>query len=161
VLGAGDDDQLREAVLAEYKAMSRRTRSGVLIVEYSCRPKGCLLLHVWNTPCGRFYYQPRYRLSREATQAETSESARGKRTSDGDHKWLPRAGSFDALLNFCGDEPDLGLDLNCDHGRLKVIGRRLAADIRGKTPGKPGSSFRLPDDDTPKGLGGAYDCPPV
>lgn len=155
VFGLGEDnDRLREAVLADYKAMTRKALKEVLIAEYRCRTKRCLLMHVWNTKRERCYYQPRYTLAPQVMEEESTESARQKRMSD--DKWVQRAG-FDQLLDFCGDEPDLGTHLNCAHVSFRITGRRLAADADGVTPGSPGDPILLPDDDTPRGLGGAFD----
>jgi hypothetical protein len=157
----GETTPLQDFAETNYKAMTRKERRQVLLAEYSCRTRGCLLLHVWNTPQGRCYYQPRYALSPEVNKAESVEAARQKRTSDGNHKWMARWGSLDELLEFCGEEPDLGIDLNCDHVRERITGRRLGAAVDGVTPGSPGDPILLPDDDTPKGFAGALDCPDV
>ncbi len=132
-----------------YKSLSRKARREVLLAEYVCRTKDCLLLHVWNTTEGLCYYRPRFRLSPEATEAGSVESARQSRTSDGYRKWLPRWGSLNDLLAFCDDDPYLGADVNCDHFRGIITGRRLAFDIEGVTPGNPAGTIKLPDVDTP------------
>lgn len=161
VRGAGEQDEnLRETVLAAYKAKTRKALNQVLIAEYRCRTSRCLLMHVWrNAELGRCYYQPRYALAPKVAQEESVESARRKRMSG--KKWAERAGSFDALLDFCGDEPDLGTHLNCAHVKIRITGRRLAFDTDGVTAGSPGDVIFLPDDDTPKGLGDVFDCPAV
>ena len=148
VLGDPLNDIARQqnAALASYEALSqRKALRQVLLAEYRCRAKrGCLLLHVWQTPTARFYYQPRYELSPEVTEATSVESARLKHTSDGHTKWLPRAGSFDELIHFQGK------DLYCDHYRIVIPGERLAADVDGVTPGSRRRPILLSDDDTPK-----------
>jgi|GEM_PF-6200139 hypothetical protein len=82
--------------IEQYRNMTAKSRAQVLLAEYRCG-KRCLLLHVWQTPHGRHYYQPPYRLSPEVTEAEAVESARRKRTVDGYRKWQARAGSVSAL----------------------------------------------------------------
>lgn len=132
--------------LASYQAMTAKARRQVLLAEYRCRTKGCLLLHVWQSPHGRYWYTPPYDLSPQVTQDETVESARAKRTADGYRKWLPRAGSFDELLDFFDGAPESGgLTLTCDHVRETVTVGRLAADAGGATPGAPAKAF-VPDD---------------
>jgi hypothetical protein len=144
-----DVAQRQSAAEASYKSLPRKARQEVLLGEYVCRTNGCLLLHVWNTTDGPCYYQPRFRLSREATETGSVESARRTRTSDGYRKWMPRWGSLDDLLGFCGDDPDLGADINCDHFRGVLTGIRLAREIGGVTPGNPPDPIKLPDADTP------------
>jgi hypothetical protein len=109
----------------------------VLLLDYRC-PKGCLLLHVWDTPNARLYYPPRYQLSRATADAETVESARRKRTEDGERKWPAHGGSLDYLLEFFADEPDSGgLPLNCHHLRRTAYCTELAADMRQARRGSP------------------------
>lgn len=162
VLGDALNDIARRQFTAEtsYKSLSRKARREVLLAEYVCRTKDCLLLHVWNTTEGLCYYQPRFRLSSEATESGSVESARQSRTSDGYRKWLPRWGSLNDLLAFCGDDPGLGADVNCDHFRGLITGRRLAYDVEGVTPGNPAKPIKLPDVDTPgSGLVEVFDRP--
>jgi hypothetical protein len=164
VIGDRLNEQARRQSAAEvsYSTLSRRARQQVLVAEYVCGAKDCLLLHVWNTTEGLCYYQPRFRLSSQATKSGSVESARRTRTSDGYRKWLPRWGSLNDLLSFCGDDPGLGADVNCDHFRGLITGRRLAFDIDGVSPGHPSSPIKLPGTDTPDiGLGGVIDRPDV
>jgi hypothetical protein len=163
VLGDALKEIARRQSIAEasYKSLSRKARGEVLLAEYVCGAKDCLLLHVWNTTEGLCYYQPRFRLSPEATESGSVESARQSRTSDGYRKWLPRWGSLTDLLSFCGDDPGLGADVNCDHFRGLITGRRLAFDIDGVTPGNPAEPIKLPDADTPSSLVDVVDRPDV
>lgn len=149
--------------LAAYRAMTPADRRQVLMAEYRCAtPKRCLLMHIWQTPHGRMYYIPAYRLSPNVTNTETVESARRKRVRNG--RWQPTVGSLDELLEFF-DGADLigfpgvrdgtpgtaagGLPLNCAHVRTAVSAEELARVIAGVHPGRParitvGASFRSP-----------------
>src|SRR6476620_9241865 len=118
-------EEEREAVLAQYGAMTRKALKEVLIAEYRCRAQGCVLLHVWNAKHGRCYYHPRYPLAPQAIEEESTESARQQRMSGG--KWVERAGSFDKLMDDCGDSAYSGTHLNCAHLKAHITGRRLAA----------------------------------
>jgi hypothetical protein len=146
--------------LADYQAMTPKALKQVLVAEYRCREKGCLLLHVWQTPRGRYWYRPPYNLSPQVAESQTVESARRKRTSDGFRNWNPSAGSFDGLLDSLAYETELedgttvmyfspqernGLSVTCDHVRDTLTAERLAAIVRGVTPGSPGKAF-LPAD---------------
>jgi hypothetical protein len=128
-----------EEALAKYQAMTKPELRSVLVLEYRCghdRP-GCLLLHVWNTPQGRLYYLPRYRLSPKTATTEVAESARRKRTEDGFRVLRSRAGSFDEILADYACEPDSGLPMNCEHLRnVNVMFERLAADAEQGQPGR-------------------------
>lgn len=128
-----------EQALAEYQAMPARTLRAVLLLEYRC-PRGCPLLHVWNSPQGRLYCLPRYRLSPTKATTETTESARRKRTEDGLRVFRARAGSFDELLADYSCEPTAGLSMNCDHLRnVFVAFDQLGADA---DRGRPGRAYR-------------------
>ena len=139
--------------LADYQSMTTAVRRQVLLAEYRCRTKGCLLLHVWQTPQGRFWYTPRYKLSPQLTESDTTESARDKRTDDGG-RWLPRADSLDRLLAFFANESETetgelvvtsysnegGLPLNCEHVRSTVDVAALA-EAATAAPGQPVKAF--------------------
>jgi hypothetical protein len=126
------------SITALYESMAKASLRSVLLVEYRC-PKGCLLLHVWNTPDGRLYYQPRYQLSQSKAETDTVESARMKRTEDGFRVWKSRGGDFDELIDFFEFDPEQGgLSMNCDHVREAVVlSGQLAAHARAATPGRP------------------------
>lgn len=124
-------------VVAAYRAMTAKDRRGVLLAEYRCRER-CLLLHIWQAPTGRYYYQPPYRLSPEITALETAESARRKRTSDGYRRWRERAGSVDELIEFAAGGPRdvfVGLTLTCDHVREAVPAEQFV--LKTAQPGRP------------------------
>lgn len=139
--------------LAMYQALDAKIRRNALLAEYRCRVKGCLLLHVWQTSQGRFWYTPRYKLSPELTESDTTESARDKRT-DEDGRWIPRADSLDRLLAFFADESETetgelvvtsysdegGLPLNCEHVR-STVGVAALAEAAAAVPGQPVKAF--------------------
>jgi hypothetical protein len=128
--------------LDDYKAMTAKERRQVLLIEYRCKTKGCLLLHAWQQPEGRFWYLPGYDLSPEVVESETAESARQKRTVDGYRKWIERAASLDHLLDFFSEAPDTGgLSLTCDHVRQVITTTELATDLEGTRPGTPTKRF--------------------
>ena len=125
-------------VVTMYERMSRRDISKVLLLEYRC-PKGCLLLHVWNTRAGRLWFQPRHKLSESRTLADTVEEARRKRTEDGFRVWKARGGDFDEFIDFFDFDPTQGgLSMNCDHVREAVVlCDQLHVDADAATPGNP------------------------
>lgn len=120
--------------LVEAKALN-----DYLLLDYRCsHPKHCLLLDVWSSPLGRLYYLPRYQLKADKSLTETVESARLKRTEDGERKWPAAGGSIDYLLDFFADEMDAnGLPLNCHHLRRSVSCAELAADLAVARRGRP------------------------
>jgi hypothetical protein len=139
----------------DYQAMTPKALRQVLLAEYRCRTKGCLLLHVWQTPHGRYWYLPPYDLSPEVTEAETVETARRKRTDDGYRKWKARGGSFDDLLESAREAPNYshGLTVQCDHHvRGEIPAAELAARVNGATPGTPAKVF-VPGDTPKRGAG--------
>ncbi len=125
-----------DQVVALYEATPKPTLHQVLTLEYRC-PAGCLLLHAWRTPDGMLWYRPRHTLSHETAAADLVDSARRKRTSDGERKWLATGGSLDELLDFFDFDPTGGgLSLNCHHLRnVTVLCAQLADEIG--TPGQP------------------------
>ena len=135
----GRDNRNRSSELvAAYQAIAadKRTLRAMLVTEYRCRA-GCLLLHVWQMPTGRYWFTPGYDLSPGITEAETSQAARRKRTTDGYRKWVPQAGSFDDVVDVADRELDsVGITLNCDHVRIFASARRLLADAAVR-PGRP------------------------
>ena len=137
-------------VVARYEVMSRRELSSVLILEYRC-PKGCLLLHVWNSPIGRLWYQPRHKLSKTRAVAETVEEARLKRTEDGLRVWKARGGDFDDFIKFFNFDPTQGgLSMNCDHVReVVLLCDRLETDAAAGRPGSPTRHTLSNSDTTP------------
>lgn len=126
-----------EQIVALYESTPKPALRQVLVLEYRC-PAGCLLLHAWSTPDGIMWYRPRHTLSRETAANDLVESAKQKRTSDGERKWIATGGSLDELLDFFDFDPGRGgLSMNCHHLRnVTVLCDRLAADSN-VTPGQP------------------------
>lgn len=144
---------MTDGPLEMYQSLPPTILRRALLAEYRCRVKGCLLLHVWQTSQGRFWYSPRYKLSPRLTESDTTESARQKRT-DEKGRWLPRAGSLDQLLDFFANESETdsgevvvtsysdegGLPLNCEHVRSTVGAAALAQTLTA-VPGAPVTPF--------------------
>lgn len=123
-----------------YERMSPGDRRSVAMVEYVCASeRSCHLLTIWQSPRGRYWYTPPYRLSSQTALSETAESARRKRTADGLRGWKARAGSLEDLIEFPrGTSKVVGLSLNCKHLRNEFISSDdLAADAADATPGAP------------------------
>ena len=125
-------------VVGLYESTARKEVSQSALIEYYCA-HGCLLLHVWQSPHGRLWYQRRYKLSPATAEAETVASARGKRTDDGFRIWRSRGGSFDELIEFFEFDPKAGgLSMNCHHLRnVEILCEVLAADAAAAKPGQP------------------------
>ncbi|BDX30933.1 hypothetical protein TUM20985_14800 [Mycobacterium antarcticum] len=151
--------RIEQVVLDDYERMTKKARKEVMLAEYRHRhsTKGCLLLHVWQTPRGRCYYQPPYDLPPAVAEAESADVARQARTTDGYSKWVARAGSFDQLLETLGDEilvegaQGPWFELRCDHVRIFVSGKVLRHNINGAKPGSPARAF-LPEDTPQQGV---------
>ena len=124
-----------------YAATPYSELTKLLLVEYRCFKPGkhCVLLHVWNSPHGRLWCLPSYKLAPATAFEQTAESARAKRTEDGLRKWRPRGGSFDELLDDYGfDLSGNSLSMNCDHLRNVAVPLDLiAAHAAAAKPGKP------------------------
>jgi hypothetical protein len=119
-----------DATLGAYLAMTPNARKQVLLAEYRCAIKRCLLMHIWQTPHGRCFYLPPYRLSPDMTETRTVESARLKRTEDGYRLWRARAGSLDELVEFFQWNPGRGgLPVNCGHVRATVPVEQVVAAV--------------------------------
>jgi hypothetical protein len=127
-----------DATLNAYQSMTPDTLKRVLLAEYRCATKRCLLMHIWQAPHGRYFYLPPYRLSPDVTQTQTAESARLKRTKDGHRLWQAQAGSLDELVEFFAYTPGVGgLPVNCEHVRDSVPVEQLAAVVAAAKPGRP------------------------
>lgn len=144
----GDSDKRSQDIVTAYVAMRDvGALSAMTLLEYRCATRGCLLLHVWVMLNGeRYWYAPPYRLSPDVNEAETAESARVKRTTDGNRKWRARGGYFDDEMTESyvrlDDEaetlvpiPGVGITLQCNHFRGFIPSERLVADIADR-PGK-------------------------
>lgn len=123
-------DQL---IAAAYERSPRRDLAPSLLVEYRCKARGCLLMHVWRSPLGTLFYKPPHRLSPARTEAETVEAARAKHTSDGYRRWNGHAGRLDDLRGW----PGVALSLDCDHFRGSVPAAEVLAAADDASPGRP------------------------
>jgi hypothetical protein len=136
--------------VSDFERLSTKDRRAVTLVAYVCASqRGCALLTVWQAPNGRNWYTPRYVLSEEIAKIETAESARSKRTEDGQKRWRAMGGSLDELIEFTRDAITLdergigrdasttvGLSVNCRHLRnLFVSAREIAGDLATVMPG--------------------------
>jgi len=122
-----------DLLLAAFDAADSKVRRRVLLAEYRCRQRRCMLLLVWQSPGARLVRLPAYRLSPVRNEAESVASARRKRTTDGERRWRPRVLVLEELAGF----PEAGLDLNCDHVRAVVPVPDLLADVERASPGTP------------------------
>lgn len=120
-------------LVAAYERDADRVR-GAAVVEYRCKRRGCLLMHVWQAPAGLTYYQPPYKLSPRRNDAESNAAGRERNTVDGQRHWRARAGKLDDLR---GWGPQAGLSLQCDHVRLTLPSTEVLAMADEATPGKP------------------------
>lgn len=124
-----------DLIAAAYESASAERLRPTLLVEYRCRGQGCLLWRVWRSPRGMCFYLPGYKLSSARTDAETVETARAKRTSDGYRKWRGRGGLLDRLRDW---PPEVvGMLFQCDHTKVHRRADQLIADAEAATPGKP------------------------
>lgn len=130
------DEPGRQVADEHDKLAAAGALKAVLLLDYRC-PKGCLLLHVWQTPAGRKFYLPRYQLSAAKADAETAASAREYRTEDGDRKWPARGGNLDELLDFFKHANPNGLMVSCHHTRRAVSAAEIAELLDGARPGRP------------------------
>jgi hypothetical protein len=131
-------------LVAQYESMTSAQRQKVALAEYQCG-QGCRLLTIWQSPAGRCWYTPAYKLTETVALAETVDMARAKRTKDGLRRWRARAGSLDEIITFGADGSDaVGLSLNCRHLRNHFVSwQELAADTDYVTTGAP-KWFRVP-----------------
>jgi hypothetical protein len=114
-----------------------RVKSASLL-EYRCRPKGCLLLRVWQTPEGRRFWTPTPKLSGRA--APVRDLAR-----------ILMDGHDPVLADPVLAHPDswlLSLRLMCHHVDRPIWFDQLRRDLEGRTPGRP-AIILWPPDDTP------------
>ncbi|MDI9629574.1 MAG: hypothetical protein QM286_13720 [Acidobacteriota bacterium] len=127
-------DQIRNRLIDVYKAMSDRQRKRLLLVEYRCAAKQCLLLRAWNSPLGPATYQPPYILTPERNLALSSASGRGANTTDGNNHWRERGG----LWSYTDDWGNsLGILLACRHVYVSVLASDIHRDILAGAPGSP------------------------
>jgi hypothetical protein len=138
------DNPLEESSQAIVREHDRLIASGALkyglLLELRCSHgnPGCLLLHIWQSPQGRFFYRRRYTLSQSRSEAETSEAARISRTEDGDRKWPARGGDLDRELRFFGHKPSTPwLEVQCKHHRRLLSNADIETLLDGAKPGRP------------------------
>ncbi len=119
-----------DVVVKQYKALSESGLREVLLVEYRCY-KGCLLLHVWQSPAGVLYYRPAVRISKKM-QSRTGTAHVGKVAGT--------AGNLDDLSEarwVWGDDKNSIL-MGCWHCiGLRLPAATIKADAAAATPGNP------------------------
>lgn len=126
-----------ESSWAEALAHHRAGVKGALLVEYRCRTKGCLLLHVWQTPKGLEFFAPAARISDRFTSAGQWHWLGFNR--DGEKKTGDRAGSLDevsASLQAGG-----WLWLLCEHVKESMWVSDIRRDAANRDPGHPAEIF--------------------
>ncbi|VBA60524.1 hypothetical protein [Mycobacterium attenuatum] len=126
------------AIIAAHKTMTNKQLRRLLLVEYRCA-KGCLLLHVWNTPGGAAYYRPGINIS-ENMHRRTGASEVGR---------IPEMGGLVACFDdsdwvWVTDEQErtgIGsnyLTIGCKHCLgLRFPAKTIKADVAAATPGDP------------------------
>ncbi len=99
-------DSVSAELAAYYDLLKRSKRlKQVLVAVCKCQRR-CTLLHVYQTPRGLAFHQPRHRLSPGLNDRTSNTAGRAKNTEDGDHKWRRTDGMMSQAVN---------LNLNCDH----------------------------------------------
>lgn len=116
----------RDAV-AHYKAGVK----GALLAEYRCRTKGCLLLHVWQSPNGLEFFAPAARVSDQYTSAGQWHWLGMNRRAD--NKTGDRAGRIDDLARL---QAGGWLWLLCEHAKEVLWTREIRADTAAARPGR-------------------------
>ena len=128
-----DWEDIHNEVLTHYAAGVKTA----LLAEYRCRARGCLLLHVWQTPMGPEFFAPGGRVSDRYEAAQQFDwPGRGREASD-------KSGTRAHRLN----DPVIGpkwLWLLCDHVKQHVFVRDIRQELASQ-PGKPTRIF-LPQD---------------
>lgn len=130
IAALGDEET---TVRTAYETATRAHIRAALVVEYRCRRRGCLLLHIWRSPQGLMFYQPPYKNSPRLNDATSSASGRAKNTVDGARRWRSRAGNLDRVRGW--DVP-MGLAVACDHVSQTVETDILLALADSARPGK-------------------------
>lgn len=128
-------EQMKLAVRVAFEAMSFKERRRVMVHEVYCTgQRSCPLLFIWQSPRGLLWYAPPYKQSPERNARTSVESARVKRTSDGDRRWNSQAGTLDFYLD---GGTDIGIPLKCDHTDATVTADELVLIAEHATPGDP------------------------
>lgn len=121
-------------VLMTYETpQGRAAVKACAVAEYRCAGRGCLLLHVWQSPAGPLFYRPAYKLSRDVNERESSPEGRAANTADGENHWRADAGHLAGARGW----PEHTMPLQCDHFRANVETAKILADADRATPGKP------------------------
>jgi hypothetical protein len=100
-----------------YETHPERAKQAMVLEERAKRC-GCLLLAVWQSPAGLWFYHPAYRLAPALNASESSEDGRRANTTDGVNHWRAYAGFFDDMRSWA--EQDAHLDLVCAHSRHRI-----------------------------------------
>lgn len=127
-------DARREDVTRQYGAMTDSQRRRLLLVEYHCAARGCLLLRVWASTHGAAFYRPAYILTAERNLATSNEAGRAANTTDGFNRWKD---GCDVWPSAFANDPGAAWSLNCRHVAATVPMSDIDRDITGATPGKP------------------------
>lgn len=111
--------------------------TGALLVEYRCRAKGDLLLHVWRAPRGLEFFAPNRRLSDRFNTAGQFLWLGFNRRND--RETGDRAGTLDDLSNTLQEGGWLWL--LCEHVMESVWVEDIRQQAAGAVPGRPASMF--------------------
>lgn len=126
-----DDADQKAFLWSAYRKATPKQRRSVLLVEYRCKVRGCVLLTCWRSPMGRLVHLPGYKLSPERN-AETV------RYGQADRHWDESLVNLDALPVFADSgRYSSGLPLTCDHYSHSVRTVDLLDDAARAQPGNP------------------------
>jgi hypothetical protein len=106
--------------------------SGSLLVVYRCRPKGCLLLRVSQTPDGPQFYAPAHRLSDRYTRIRDLETEVMSGRNYIEILGPPRA----PIRGRLDESAPPGLQLMCNHVNEWASTTNIRRDIDRATPGR-------------------------
>ena len=126
-----------ESSWAEALAHHRAGVKGALLVEYRCCTKGCLLLHVWQTPKGLEFFAPAARISDQFITAGQWHWLGFNR--EGEKKTGDRAGSLDEVS--AGLQAGGWLWLLCEHVKESMWVSDIRRDAANRHPGQPAAIF--------------------
>ncbi|HRD10507.1 MAG TPA: hypothetical protein PLI79_01465 [Mycobacterium sp.] len=122
---------------AEAVAHHRAGVKDVLLAEYRCRKRGCLLLHVWQSPNGLEFFAPASSVSGRFTSAGQWHWLGMNRSRD--NKTGDRAGRIDDLAEML--QAGGWLWLLCEHVKVALWVKDIRADAAGGKPGEPVKVF--------------------
>lgn len=123
----------RESVAQQHADLTVSQRRRLLLVEYHCAQRGCLLLRVWASPYGPAFHKPPYVLSAERNLASSNADGRANNTTDGFNRWK---GATDVWVDV-KEDPRFGWSLNCRHVAVTVSAADIQTDIETASPGEP------------------------